>query len=61
MSATKRDSAYGGPWSKPFGDQETQPSKPQDVRIQIGFCWGRSVLIPVQFAEIDEKRKTLVL
>jgi hypothetical protein len=37
-----------------FANRDAQP---QYVRIQIGFCWGRSLLIPVQFAEIDEKRK----
>jgi hypothetical protein len=34
--------------------------EPVYVRVRIGL-FGRSVLIPVQFAETDEKSKTLVL
>jgi hypothetical protein len=34
--------------------------EPVYVRVRIGL-FGRSVLIPVQFVETDEKSKTLVL
>jgi hypothetical protein len=40
-----------------FANRDDQP---QYVRVQIGIFWGRSVLIPVQFVETDEKRTTLV-
>jgi len=35
--------------------------KPQYVRVRTGFFGGRSVLIPVQFIETDQKRRTLIL
>lgn len=35
--------------------------KPQYVRVRIGFFGGRSVLIPVQFVETDQERRTLIL
>jgi hypothetical protein len=35
--------------------------QPQYVTIRIGFIWGRSVLIPVQFVETAYKLVTLVL
>jgi hypothetical protein len=31
------------------------------IRIHLGFYAMKSVLIPVQFVETDEKKKTLVL
>jgi len=34
---------------------------PVYVRVNIGFLFSRTVLIPVQFVETDEERKTLVL
>ena len=35
--------------------------EPVYVRVRIGFLWTRTVLIPVQFVETDEVRKTLAL
>jgi hypothetical protein len=34
---------------------------PVCVRVNIGFLFSRTVLIPVQFVETDEERRTLVL
>ncbi|HSK83573.1 MAG TPA: hypothetical protein VK902_09270 [Rubrobacter sp.] len=38
------------------GDEE-----PEYVRVRIGLLGKRSVLIPVQFAELDDERQILVL
>ena len=35
--------------------------EPVYIRVRIAFFGMRAVLIPVQFVETDEKRKTLVL
>ena len=35
--------------------------EPMYVRVRIGLLFSRTVLIPVQFVETDEKKKTLVL
>lgn len=35
--------------------------EPEYVRVRIGLIGRRSVLIPVQFAEIDDERQNLVL
>jgi hypothetical protein len=35
--------------------------EPVYIRVRICFFGMRAVLIPVQFVETDEKRKTLVL
>jgi hypothetical protein len=35
--------------------------EPMYVRVRIGLLFSRTVLIPVQFLETDEKKKTLVL
>jgi hypothetical protein len=35
--------------------------EPVYIRVRIGLFGTRSVLIPVQFVETDEERKTLVL
>jgi hypothetical protein len=35
--------------------------EPVYIRVRIGFFGMRAVLIPVQFVETDEKRKSLVL
>ena len=34
---------------------------PEYVRVRIGLFGRKSVLIPVQFAEVDDERQTLVL
>ena len=35
--------------------------EPGYIRIHLGFFGMKSVLIPVQFVETDEKKETLVL
>jgi hypothetical protein len=35
--------------------------EPDYIRVRLGFFGMKSVLIPVQFVETDEKKKTLVL
>jgi hypothetical protein len=35
--------------------------EPVYIRVRIGYFGMRAVLIPVQFVETDEERKTLVL
>ena len=35
--------------------------EPMYIRVRIGFLFTSTVLIPVQFVETDEERKTLVL
>jgi len=35
--------------------------EPAYIRVRMGFFGTRVVLIPVQFVETDEERKTLVL
>jgi hypothetical protein len=35
--------------------------EPDYIRIRLGFFGRKSVLIPVQFVETDEEKKTLVL
>jgi hypothetical protein len=35
--------------------------EPGYIRIRLGFFGRKSVLIPVQFVETDEEKKTLVL
>lgn len=35
--------------------------EPMYVRVRIGLLFSRTVLIPVQFLETDEKKKTLVM
>ena len=35
--------------------------EPGYIRIRLGFFGMKSVLIPVQFVETDEKKETLVL
>jgi hypothetical protein len=35
--------------------------EPEYVRVRIGLFGRRSVVIPVQFAEVDDERKVLVL
>jgi hypothetical protein len=35
--------------------------EPQYVRVRVGLFGRKSVLIPVQFTEVDDGRQTLVL
>jgi hypothetical protein len=35
--------------------------EPVYIRVRIGYFGMRAVLIPVQFVETDEKRKTIAL
>ena len=39
----------------------TGTKNPEYVRVRIGLIGRRSVLIPAQFAEIDDERRILVL
>ena len=66
-AAPKRGAGYAvyDPVGQKIGSAEevfmNRDDQPQYVRIRIGLFWGRSVLIPVQFVEADEERKTLIL
>jgi hypothetical protein len=66
-AALKRGAGYSvyDPLGQKIGSAEevfvNRDDQPQYVRIRIGRFWGRSVLIPVQFVETNEKSKTLVL
>jgi hypothetical protein len=66
-AALKRGAGYTvyDPVGQKIGSAEevfvNRDDQPQYVRIRIGLFWGRSVLIPVQFVETDEERKTLIL
>jgi hypothetical protein len=35
--------------------------EPEYVRVRIGLFGRKSALIPVQFAEVDDERQTLIL
>jgi hypothetical protein len=35
--------------------------EPMYIRVRIGLLFSRTVLIPVQFLETDEKSKTLIM
>ena len=66
-SAPKRCAGYAvhDPLGQKIGNVEevfaNRDDKPQYVRVRTGFFGGRSVLIPVQFIETDQKRRTLIL
>ena len=64
---TKRCAGYAvyDPVGEKIGSAEevfvNREGEPVYVRLNIGFLFSRTVLIPVQFVETDEERKTLVL
>ena len=53
------------PWARKIGSAEevfvNRDAESRYVRVQMGSFGMWSVLIPVQFVETDEERRTLVL
>jgi PRC-barrel domain len=66
-AAPKRRAGYAvyDPLGQKIGSAEevfrNKDGEPQYVRVRMGLFGMRSVLIPVQFAEVDDERQTLVL
>ena len=66
-SASKRGSGYAvyDPLGQKIGSAEevfvNRNREPEYVRVRIGLFGRKSVLIPVQFAEVDDERQTLFL
>ena len=66
-SDSKRGSGYAvyDPLGQKIGSAEevfvNRNREPEYVRVRIGLFGRKSVLIPVQFAEVDDERQTLVL
>ena len=66
-SGLRRGSGYAvyDPLGQRIGNAEevfvNRNKEPEYVRVRIGLFGWKSVLIPVQFAEVDDKRQTLVL
>lgn len=64
---SKRDAGYAmfDPLGQKIGSAEeifaNPDGEPMYVRVRIGLLFSRTVLIPVQFLETDEKKKTLVM
>ena len=54
-----------GPMGQKIGRAErvfvNRDQEPEYVRVRIGLIGRRSVLIPAQFAEIDDERRILIL
>ena len=65
-AASKRGAGYAvyDPLGQKIGSAEevfvNRNEEPEYVRVRIGFFGQKSVLIPVQFAEVDDERQTLV-
>jgi hypothetical protein len=66
-AAPKRGAGYTvyDPVGQKIGSAEqvfmNRDCEPVYIRVRIGLFGTKTVLIPVQFGERDEKRKTLVL
>ena len=66
-AASKTGAGYAvyDPVGQKIGSAEevfvNRDGEPGYVRVRMGLLGMKSVLIPVQFVETDEKRKTLVL
>ena len=66
-AASKRGVGYEvyDPLGQKIGSAEevfvNRNEEPEYVRVRIGFFGQKSVLIPVQFAEMDDERRVLVL
>jgi len=66
-TASKRGAGYAiyDPLGQKIGSAEevflNWNEEPEYVRVRIGLFGRKSVLIPVQFAEVDVERRTLVL
>ena len=64
---SKRGAGYAvyDPLGQKIGSAEemfvNRDDEPQYVRVRVGLFGRRSVLIPVQFAEVDDERRILVL
>ena len=67
FAVSKRGAGYEvyDPLGQKIGSAEevfvNRNEEPEYVRVRIGFFGQKSVLIPVQFAEVDDERQTLVL
>jgi hypothetical protein len=66
-ASSKRATGYAvfDPLGQKIGRAEevfvNRDGEPGYIRIRLGFFGMKSVLIPVQFVETDEKKETLVL
>ena len=66
-AASKRGAGYAvyDPLGQKIGSAEqvfmNRNEEPEYVRVRIGLFGWRSVLIPVQFAEVNDERQILVL
>ena len=66
-AASKRGAGYAvyDPLGQKIGSAErvfvNRNEEPAYIRVRIGLFGRRSVLIPVQFAEVDDERRNLVL
>ena len=66
-AASKRGAGYAvfDPVGQRIGSAEevfmNWSGEPEYVRVRIGLFGRKSVLIPVQFAEVDDERQILVL
>lgn len=66
-SDSMRGSGYAvyDPLGQKIGSAEevfvNRNKEPEYVRVRIGLFGRKSVLIPVQFAEVDDERQALVL
>jgi hypothetical protein len=64
---SKRGAGYAvyDPLGQKIGDAEqvfmNRNQEPEYVMVRIGLFRQRSVLIPVQYAEVDDERQILVL
>ena len=67
IAAPKRGAGYAvyDPLGQKIGRAEevfvNREGEPGYIRVRVGIFGTKSVLIPVQFVETDEERKTLVL
>jgi hypothetical protein len=66
-AASTRDVGYAvfDPLGQKIGRAEevfvNWDEEPEYVRVRIGFFGQKCILIPVQLAEVDDERQTLVL
>jgi hypothetical protein len=66
-AASKRGAGYAvcDPLGQKIGSAQevfvNRNEEPEYVRVRIGLFGRKSVLIPVQFAEVDDERQILVL
>jgi PRC-barrel domain len=66
-AASKRGAGYAvyDPLGQRIGSAEevfvNRNEEPKYVRVRVGFFGQKSVLIPVQFAEVNDERRILFL